>query len=521
MSNTDLEPEQALWLAVQVTLKGDVRTLRTLVSRHRKVLRNDIVFRILLTHLPECLEPSNYVPFLQDLISENLVDDPKEIIDISAITGMSPAEINKKARKLHLLPLLWKDAPIDIHEDYLVTFLMQRALRIDQNTGLLDLVPALLEPFLNYSSYLRIWTITTILPLLRLNYEYHPGSHPILTILEFEALDDRKGTKYLLSRTEKSSTMSSEENDVVGRDLRGLVGPWLYGDNRWKRRKIQNESLLQSQAPGATSLESAGIINDKYAGWESVFAWITAEVGLSWETAVKVIEQWEGPGDVDLGGLEDGTEWLDEEDQRHLEQRYAKTALATAYLVPDSTVEALNGVHRIISRIIRLLDLDKAPTLEVAAAILAPVPDLESSNHLSHMNAKYLGNDHLEDKNTLTNPNEPSINFLQALLVSACLLTRVGEGCTVKRAGELALLQDEREQMIAFRGFISAFNHRPGNEDMFWIKMRNELLWLRSWGAEHLDESNNINHGRGVFGRLSKEFIEVEVFKLLLINTSM
>ncbi|KAI9645746.1 hypothetical protein NHQ30_005178 [Ciborinia camelliae] len=517
MSNTDLDPEKVLWVAVQVTLKGDLRLLRTLVSRYRKVLRNEIVFRILLTHLPECLEPFNYVPFLQDLVTGNLVDDSKDTIDLSGIKGMKTAEVNKKQRKLNLLPLLWKDAPVDVPGDHLVLFLMQRALRIDRLTGLLNLVPDLLTPFLSYSSYLRTWTISTVLPLLRLNYEYYPQAQRAFTIDEFETLDDMKGTKYLLSKTGKHPNTSGEEDGSVGRDLRGLVGPWLYGDNRWKRRKVQNESTAQPQA--IASLEQAGIINHKYAGWELVFGWITAEAGSSWETAVKAIEQWDGPGDVDLGGFGDGTVWLDEEDQRHLEQRYARAAIATAYLIPESTMEALTGVYRIISRIIRLLDLDKMPSLEAAAAILTPIPNFEESDHLSLKNATYLRNDHLEEKNTLTNPNKVSINLLRALLVSAYLLTRVGEGCTVKRAGELALLQDEREQMIAFRGFISAISHRPGNEDRFWNKMRNELLWLRSWGAEELEENTITNHGRGIFGRLSKEFIEVEIFKILLANT--
>lgn len=518
MSNSDLEPATVLWLAVHFTAKADLRLLRTLVSRYRHVLRNDLVFRILLTHLPEYLEASNYVPFLQDLVSEELIDDSKDTIDLSAIKGFNPTEVNKKVKKLHLLPLRWKDAPADVLEDDLIMFLMQRALRIDENTGLLSEVAALLTPFLSYSSYLRTWTISTILPLLRLNYEYHTGTQPILTIREFEALDDKKGTKYLLSKTGMDLNTSIEENTSVGRDLRGLTGPWLYGDNRWKRRKIQDESIPKPQA--AVSLEQAGIINHKYAGWESVFAWITAEAGISWATAVKAIEQWDGPGDVDLGGLDDGTVWLDEEDQRHLEQRYAKAALATAYLIPESSNEALEGVHRILSRILTLLDFGKMPTLEAAAAILAPIPNFEES-HLSHRNAKYLRNDHLEDNNTLTNPNEPSINLLRALLISAYVLTRVGEGCTVKRAGELALLQDEHEQLMAFRGFISSFSHRTGTDDRFWIKLRNELLWLRSWGAEALDKNTDPSDGRGVFGRLHKEFIEVEFFKLLLVNGRM
>ncbi|KAJ8065057.1 hypothetical protein OCU04_005770 [Sclerotinia nivalis] len=516
MANPDLEPAKVLWLAVEFTAKGDLRLLRTLVSRYRNVLRNELLLRILLTHLPECLEASKYVPFLQDLVSGKMIDNSQDPIDLSAMKGINPADVNKKARKLRLLPLRWKDAPLDVPDDHLILFLMQRALRIDENTGLLSEVLILLAPFLSYSSYLRTWTISTILPLLRLNYEYYSGAQPILTIREFQALDDSKGTKYLLSKTGKDSDTLTEENKSVGRDLRGLTGPWLYGDNRWKRRKVEDESTAQSQA--AVSLEQAGMINHKYAGWELVFAWIIAEAGISWTTAVKAVEQWDGPGDVDLGGFDDGTEWLDEEDQRHLEQRYAKAALATAYLIPESSIEALTGVHRILSRILTLLEMDKMPILEAAAAILTPIPILEKSR-LSIRNAKYLRNNHLEEKNALTNPNEPSIHLLRALLISAYLLTRVGEGCNVQRAGELALLQDEREQMMTFRGFLSSFSHPPGTDDRFWIKMRNELLWLRDWGAEELEDTTDPSRGRGVFGRIHKELIEVEVFKLLLVNS--
>ncbi|TGO09865.1 hypothetical protein BTUL_0151g00070 [Botrytis tulipae] len=515
MANPDLEPAMVLWLAIELATKSDLRLLRTLVSRHRNILRNDLVFRILLTHLPESLESSKYVPFIEDIVSGKIIDDSEDTIILDSIKGINPAEVHKRVKKLHLLPLRWKDAPSDILDDHLVMFLIHRALRVDENTGLLSEVPTLLAPFLSYSSYLRTWTISTILPLLRLNYEYHSGTQPILTIREFEALDDVKGTKYLLSKTGKDSSTLGEENQSVGRDLRGLTGPWLYGDNRWKRRKVQDNSTELSQA--AVSLEKAGIVNHKYAGWELVFAWVTAEAGISWTTAVKAIEQWDGPGDVDLGGFEDGTEWLDEEDQRHLEQRYAKAALATAYLIPESSIEALEGVHRILSRILTLLDMDKMPTLEAAAAILTPIPTFEES-YLYRKNAKHLRNNHLEEKNTLTNPNESSINLIKALLVSAYLLTRGGEGCTVKRAGELALLQDEHEQMMAFRGLISSFGHRSGSDDRFWIKMRNELLWLRDWGAEEFEGTVDPSQGRGVFGRIHKESIEVEAFKLLLVN---
>ncbi|KAM3070381.1 hypothetical protein ACMFMG_010208 [Clarireedia jacksonii] len=515
MADPDLAPAKVILLAVQAASKGNISTLRNLVARHRKVLRPEIVLRILLTNLPESFEASNYVPFLEDLASGELLEDPKEEIDLSTLDGLSTAEANKKVRKLHLLPLKWKDAPEDIPEDPLILFLIQRAIRIDQNTGLLKQIPDLLEPFLSHSSYLRTWLIAFVVPLIRLNYEYHPSHPQTITIREFEALDDHRGVHFLLANTGQDPN-TGRADYAVGRDLRGLIGPWLYGDSRWKRRKIQIESTWQPQT--TASLEQAGIINHKYAGWEEVFAWITAKAADSWETAVRAIEQWDGPGDVDLDGWEDGTLWLDEEDQRHLEQRYAKAALAAAYLVPESSIEALTGVYRIISRIIALLDLDQMPTLEAAAAILTHTPGLETSNYLSSENATHLRSGHLEENNALTNPKEQAIHLLRAFLVSAFILTRAGESCTVRRAGELALLQDEHEQKSAFVRLMVAYNNGRQNDDKYFTKARSEILWLRDWGAKELGEGTNASQGRGIFGRLERDFVEAEILKLFLTN---
>ncbi|PQE13216.1 secretory pathway Sec39 protein [Rutstroemia sp. NJR-2017a BBW] len=516
MADPDLAPAKVILLAVQAATKGGISTLRNLVARHRKVLRPEIVLRILLTNLPESFESSNYVPFLEDLASGEISDDPKEEVDLSILDGLSTAEANKKVRKLHLLPLRWEDAPEDIPEDPLILFLIQRAIRIDQNTGLLNQIPDLLEPFLSHSSYLRTWLISTLVPLIRLNYEYHPSHLQTITIHEFGSLDDRRGIHFLLANTGQDPNIVRDDNEV-GRDLRGLVGPWLYGDSRWKRRKIQIESTWRPQT--TAPLEQAGIINHKYAGWEEVFAWVTAKATDSWETAVRAIEQWDGPGDVDLGGYEDGTLWLDEEDQRHLEQRYAKAALATAYLVPESSIEALTGVHRIISRIIALLDLDRMPTLEAAAAILTPIPSLEASNYLSSENATHLRSGHLEENNALTTPKEQAIHLLRALLISAFILTRAGESCTIRRAGELSLLQDEHEQKTVFIRLMAAYGNGRQTDDRYYTKMRNEILWLRDWGADELGEGTSASHGRGIFGRLPKDFVEAEILKLFLTNT--
>lgn len=97
---------------------------------------------------------------------------------------------------------------------------------------------------------------------------------------------------------------------MVGRDLRGLIGPWMYGDSRLKWRKLRKTS--SSFDAVITPLDEVPVANERCARWEDVFHWITeqAQAPASWSTAVQAIDQWDGPGDVDLGGFEDGTEWL-------------------------------------------------------------------------------------------------------------------------------------------------------------------------------------------------------------------
>jgi hypothetical protein len=205
----------------------------------------------------------------------------------------------------------------------------------------------------------------------------------------------------------------------------------------------------------------------------------------------------------------------DEDDQQYLERRYARSALAAAYLVPEASIEALIGVHKILSRIIVLLDLDRIPTLEASGVLLIPVEGLD--NLYSRKDAAFLRNGLLDEQNTLTKPHEASLRFLHAVLISAYLMTKEGTPMTVRRAAELALRQDEVDQTSEFN-HLMLFDDGRGNrgDDKFWIRRRNEVLWLRSWGSEELVEDVDVRSGRGIFGKLSRQVIEIAVLKGLL-----
>jgi hypothetical protein len=511
MARSELSPAKALLLAVQLATKANISTLRTLVSQYPKTLHTDIVLRVFLSHLPESLESSEYVPFIQDLVGGYIVEDPNSPVDVSLLEGLSDAAASKRVRKLHLLPLIWPKAPADAPTDSLTLFLIHRSLRIDENTGLITQLPALLVPFLHHSVYLRTWMISTVLPLLRLNYEYHPQDGANISIPAFEILDDQTGIAILLSRT--GCEVVGQDN-TVGRDLRGLVGPWMYGDTRLKRRRLRKNSSFDAQSVVPLDEVPAPDVNEKCACWEEVFYWVVAQASASWKTAVRAVEQWDGPGDVDLGGYEDGIEWLDEDDQQHLERRYARAALACAYIIPDESMDTLMGIHRILGRMHVLLDHDPLPPLEVAGALLSPISGVDSL--LFSTNAEFLRGDLLEEENLVTTPNEASMKFLHALVISAFLIRRAGPHIILRRIAQLALLQDQQEQKYEFEKVMSALIGGGGQDDKFWIRARNELLWLRSWGTEELTEGANVGHGKGVFGKLPRESIEVALLRGLL-----
>ncbi|KAI2619118.1 secretory pathway Sec39 [Hypomontagnella submonticulosa] len=488
-------------LATYLATKSDIEGLTVLATHHSKVLRQDLLLRILLTYLPETLPPGQYVPLVQRLESGSLETDiePREV-DWSSVEDITDDEVAKKIRKLRLLPLAWEKSSRTESQDPVSLFLIHRARRVDDEAGLLAQLPDLIVPFLDHAPCIRTWMVSVLLPLLRRNHEYYPHHPAAQTLSTFDRMDGEAAVDLLLSET------GAREEDLphVGRDLRGLIGPWLYNNERWDR---VGEKGRSSESPtGPTTCP----------GWERVLEWITAQASKSWKVAVRAIDQWDGPGDVDLGGY--ASMWLEDDEQEYLEQRYARAALASAYLIPEASVEALTGVNSITTKIMALLDQDPCPTLQVASSMLPPYSDPKGESLLSAKNATYMRNDLLTESNPLTAPNETSTQLLHTLTLSAFILTKAGVPCTVRRAGELAFLQDEREQKPEATKFIhSLSNNGPRSDDKYWIRARNELLWLRDWGAEEAWASDI--RIQGVFGQLKKEFLEVECLKAFLSNT--
>ncbi|OIW29932.1 secretory pathway Sec39 [Coniochaeta ligniaria NRRL 30616] len=502
-----LSPPKIVLLAVELAAKADIDGLRHLAARHDTILRKDILLRILLTYLPEALPSSKYVGFLEEIERGEYSESDYGDIDSSAVEGLSDQEATKKVRKLHLLQLSSPDTPPEAAEDSTTQFLLRRAYKVDEEAGLLDSLPDLLVPFLDHSPCVRTLMVSAILPLLRRNFEYYPASPIPHTLYSFQRLPDRTAVSLLLDQTGEGA----EDHTSIARDLRGLIGPWLYNEKRWTTRT--NESGIE----GASSDHTSIVIEQELCpGWAEVLEWLTTKASKSWRVAVSAIEEWDGPDDVDLGGY--GAMWLNDQEQEHLERTYARAALASAYLIPEASQEALSGAHSIVTKIMGLLDQDQGPPLQSAASLLPPISAQEISHLLSAKNATWLRNDLLQESNPLTTPTKAATQLLYGLTLSAYLLTRNGVPCTVRRAGELALLQDERDQKSEAAKLTHTLSSSgPKSDDKYWTKARKDILWLRDWGSEEGTSSGQ--QLKGVFGQLKREYLEVEILKALLANT--
>lgn len=500
-----LSPAKLVLLAAHCAVNADVASLTALAARHGAVLRKDLLLRILLTYLPETLPSAQYVGFVQQLETGAFPDTANHDVDCSSIEGLAEDDAAKKVRKLRLLPLALPEAPGEPDNDATTLFLLRRSYRVDDEAGLLDELPGLLLPFLDHSPCVRTMLISTILPLLRRNYEYHPHEPIPYTLHGFHSLPDRVAVNLLLSQTG-----ALEANlPLVGRDLRGLVGPWLFDKTRWKHRK----HVLDDAPPNDDGATAAGLC----PGWDEVLRWLSTQASKSWKVAVSAIQQWDGPRDADLGGW--GILDLSDGQRDQLQQSYAQAALASAYLIPEASVEALDGAYSIITKVAALCDFDPISPLASALAILPPLVEQIPDDMTSARNATYMRNNLQDTSNILTLPTNGSVALLQAVVLSAYILTKAGSPCAIRTAGELALVQDEREQKAQATKLIHCIsNQGPRTDDKFWIRARNEILWLSDWGVEDAWSSSDAAP-RGIFSQLKRDFLEVEILKALLSNT--
>lgn len=493
----ELSPAKVLLLAAHLAAKSAVGQLATLAVQNTYVLRQEILLRILLTYLPETVEPRVYTGFLHDISAGQLRPHTEADfeLDTSTVDDLSDEHAAKRARKLRLLPLFAGKADMGNEGDTMSSFLHQRAYRINLEVGVLSQLPELLEPFFEQCPEVKLWAASTVFPLVRRNCEYHRDAIPKYTLLEFENLPDRTAAKYLLSE--------SSGNDKAGRDLRGLIAPWLHNHLRWNKQKHGGNS--------------AGL---KCPGWEETREIILSWAAKSWTSTAAAINSWNGPQDVDFGANLAVT--LEDDKIQYLQGGYATTAIACLYSTAESSIEALSSSYQICcSTHYRIGKTPPPYTLKEMMSEMSLLPVCDSKFTGDAKLATFMRHDLLHASNPLTSANTDSLKLVTALTVSAYISTSLGIPWSVRKAGDLVFLGDAREQKGELSKLLrEVANHATRDDDEYWIRARDGILWLSHWGGQ-VDDLDRSVHGSGPLGMIPREYIETELLKSLLSKSSM
>lgn len=495
----NVEYDRKLLYAITLCSEGSFDDLGALHAHEPDILTTELVLRILLTFLPEGYEPPAYIPLLTSLLSTSKpIDrqyDTYTSIESSATDELSVQEVKQRVRQLHLAPLESLDTGLTESDDgdLLARFLVQRAYQIDGETGNLFQILQLIEPFIDQFERLRTWLISRLLPLLRLDYQYYPDNPTGLLVREFESLDTRATIATLLQHTEQAN-----KGQNVGRDLRELVGPWMYGHSVSKRRRLDNSDPKTVSSP-----------SEEQHGWQAVNEWLLQkETGLS----LKAFESWSGPGDVDLGGYEEQKD-SQNEDFPYLRSRYAQAAFVTIFAQEAGSEEALDEAWRISNRVAEMMGF-----LPVDAELgSSSLPQLSTySDWISEETAlSLLPNALMLPTNRLTMPTQDSYQFMRALLLSLKILQSLNHFVSVKALANLSLFAGKDVQQSELRKILQNLS-KLKTMTLNWRAIHEQILWLHRWGLNSDEVPPPGKLTRALFWQVDQTFIDTEFLTTLI-----
>ncbi|KAE8383598.1 Sec39 domain-containing protein [Aspergillus bertholletiae] len=508
MANSSrLSSAHAILLATHLCAAGDVSRLPQVQAQYPRSLPLERVLRIILTFLPESTAPQSYTPVLQELLEGHPSQTDGDEIDASPVNNFSEAAAKKRVRTLRLLPLKYHDDE-DSQDptDLLTQFLIHRAYRIDLETALQPLILDLLLPFYQRLPTVRTWLISSLLPLLRLNYEYYPSPDETFSLDILESMDSHTAINVLLSMT------GAQKNSMdLVTNLRKILGPWMYGSNRSKRRRLNQAAEANSIS---LSQVSAPQHDKNISGWQYVNEWLLARSLVDYESTVNAFLNWDGPEDADLGGFEEGEQKYDCDVSKDLTIRYGQSGLAVIYTTPDTSKSCLEGSIKVLARVAKLLSLEDHLFISPDSSTL-PTVTFDASQISSSSRVSLLQNALLVTSNPLTSPSASAVSFLSAILFSIKTLAELGHSITCRTAANICLHSNQDTQLHELRDIVSSIV-RQTKFRHDWRDVRQQILWLQHWGSAKTEGNESSLPGHGLFWRVSRDVVEAEILKAFL-----
>ncbi len=496
-----LSAARIIVLATELCSKTAFRDFQNLQHQRPEVLGAELCCRILLTFVSGNEDPQQYVQLLKQLGGVVVEDGLSKNIDVSSVEELSEAEARRRVQQMRLVRLKSFDSEDFATQDVITRFVIQQAYRIDAETGDLPTILYLVEPFVDGAEPLRQWLISSLLPLLRLDYEYYVEGGSGLSLSAIRDLAGSKGLNLLLQRAK-----TEEGRQHIGRDLRGIVGPWMYGARSSKRRKL-SPSFRRASIVGQESSSTP-----ERSGWQDVNEWILETSIEDYDLAAEAICKWDGPRDVDLGGYESKTQPTTTADTT-LSIDYGQAALAIVYTTDDTSPQANKNLWRILGRVGDIAEVNLPRQVNGEG-----MPDCSHQpESITTMPRSELATENLlEPHHALTRPSAASLEFLWAILTSIQLLDELH--CQLKfSCRDATFLTLYATEQVQRRELHQALQNlaRIASAKTDWQSVRKRILWLSRWQLDAPSLSEEENH-RALFWRVSCEDVETELFGALL-----
>lgn len=529
-----LTPAQCVLLTVHLASEANISALHSFTPVRNDALDPELVLRILLTYLPEAVDPKEYANYVEEVASRLYVNIDREDVEVNtaSVKDISEEQAKKQVKKLHLLQIQPPSFPPHAPDDLLTRFLCHRAYRIDSETGLLNLLPTLIEPFLDRNDFIRVWYISMVLPLLRLQCEYYPEDvSKARSLVDFEQMTGMEGVDFLMKNASQhehrhGTTVDSTADIDVARDIKGLVGPWMYGHTERKRRKLEYTadartgiSDVETVTRKVRKISLTGVSQEDLTDhdWEYMYRWILTSASEDFGLVAQAVEGWDGPSDVDLGGFDhESIGYLDDDVRSKLELRYAQAAFASCYAAQADTEKTIREAHSILARLAELLDFIPPPDLATSVDAL---PKIERhAKRLDDSGTDLLPENLLRPEHPLTSPRLATYMLLQMMVYSAYQFSGLEWPMSIINVARLHFYADAHEQLEVLRKLLKQLSKATSARDeTTWLANRAKLLWLWNWGIE--SDAEDGDDGAGVLGKISKEDFEEEMLKVFTDTT--
>jgi hypothetical protein len=412
-----------LLLAANLTSVPQLVGLRALIAGYPDVLHFTAVLELLLNVLPETTSPEDYIPIVYRLYRrESESVDPTSRIPtsfIDQVSSLSQPSLRRKLAVFNISISPAQSANAEGDEKLLTQWFFDRARRVEEATGMIDLARRLVLPDTTNLAQtppfppkaVTIWG-KGIVQVLE-TFIFNNDDEDELQLHSFEHLDANSAVRLLLSRTTA---------EAVSRDVRSLVVPFV--------------EYIQFQEPGKRN-----------GAWETVWDWLLDRaMDAEMDFISNLANDWKVEGHDEL-----------------LLREFLRTCLTACYLCPRSSPSIrtdFKRIHASVSRLSQRLD----------------IPSSDQQIVLGHPETDLLARQ-LRSSSPLTDLTAPSLLFLDHMITSADIVSSLE-----LPPRELAIVHEgtEQRQIQLVDQLLRSEQNWTKRTEQQWAHLQDSLNWLQS-----------------------------------------